>query len=719
MTARQTTATWLGASVSAVPLSRVFALGGTVGLLASFLLVLFDVVGTVGDPLLFYPVVLATLLSATLLSRVLRLKGALAVTALLFVAGTGWHVLTLEVSIDVLTLVSNNIELLTGESVLRIRQADVWALTVVPTPIFVTWYLALREQYLGAVVAGGGMLTYLVLTGDAGTTVTLLGVVSGAVSVAFGEIEATGWSGAADQAVVVLAAMVLVPLAVTVVPGGTASPVSFLGDDTGTMEGAVITGDASLDIVGEVTQTPEPRFVVTSEEPRLWRTGSYDRYTGDGWIRTGESSPLSSTDVDGPPGPSRELTQTVQARQDLDIFPAAWQPVAVGDSVAAETLVNDDGGFGLDRTFEEGETVEVRSAVPDADRETLLEAGQNYPESIRTRYTQLPSSTPDRVGERTAQITQGADSAYETAVAIEQWLEANRGYSLDVDRPEGDIADAFLFEMNEGYCTYYATTMVAMLRSQGVPARMAVGYTPGEAVGENEYLVRGLNSHTWVEVYFPDVGWVEFDPTPADPRQETERAAVGGGTGGGGDGGSGDASDTDIQQETVEEPVEQEPATTPDDIPSAVVEEQFGQGAGLSPSDTAGGDGAGGGFSVPSPSREQMAVSLVAVAGLVAWTRQAGIGGTLLRRLSVRFRQQTDPETDVERAYEELLLVLESRHRPRRTGETVRQYLDDVYAGEDARRVLELYEQARYADGVTRADADEALERLEDIRAAE
>ncbi|MFC7057824.1 DUF4129 domain-containing transglutaminase family protein [Halovenus salina] len=423
--------------------------------------------------------------------------------------------------------------------------------------------------------------------------------------------------------------------------------------------------------------------------------------------------------MDGPRGPTREVTHEIRARQDLEIFPTAWQPIAVEDSVAAETVVNDDGGFGLGRTFSEGETIEVQSAVPNASREALVDAGTNYPESIRERYTQLPSSTPDRVGERTEQIIQGTDSAYEAAVAIEQWLESNREYSLDVDRPEGDIADAFLFEMSSGYCTYYATTMATMLRSQGIPARMAVGYTPGEAVGENEYLVRGLNSHTWVEVYFPGVGWVEFDPTPPDPRQETEQGAIGSTGGSDGDGSDSEGVDTDGRQAGIEEVAEQEPNATPDDLPGAAVDEQIQRGTGLSPSDGAGDEGgqAGGGFSVPTPSRGQVTVSLVAVAGLVAWTRQAGLAGSVLRRLSVRFQRRADPETDIERAYERLLLVLEDRHRPRRTGETARQYVDDIYASDEARRVLELYEQARYADGVTRDDADEAIELVEEIRA--
>jgi len=73
--------------------------------------------------------------------------------------------------------------------------------------------------------------------------------------------------------------------------------------------------------------------------------------------------------------------------------------------------------------------------------------------------------------------------------------------------------------MDAGYCTYYATTMVTMLRSQDVPARFVTGYTDGERVDEDRQVVRGLNAHAWVEVYFPEYGWVQFDPTPGGPRE--------------------------------------------------------------------------------------------------------------------------------------------------------------------------------------------------------
>ena len=727
MTGNTYTPAFVATEEGHVNVSRLFALAGTLALLASFLVVLRDVIGTVGDTFLFYFVVAVVVLAATLLSQVLRVTAAITVGAVLFVVGTGWHILTLDTDLGLVILVSNNIELLTGETVLRIQQVDVWVLSVTPAPLFLTWFLSLHRRYVGATVVGGSMLSYLVLTGDAGTTVTLLGVIGGAGTLAFGEIEWTGWSSAADQAVVVLAVMIIAPLVVTVVPGGAATPIAILDSGgAGTMESNVVSDDTSLDIVGTVDQSPEPRFTVESDQPRLWRTGSYDRYTGGGWVQTGSAQPLADRSLSAPPGNSTELTQRIEAQAELSLFPAAWQPTSVPDSIASQTLVGPDGGLGFNGVVPTGDELEVTSRVPDVNPETLAETGRTYPVEIREQYTQLPESTPERVAERTAQITQGADNPYETALQIEEWLETNREYSLTVERPEGDITDAFLFEMDAGYCTYYATSMATMLRSQDIPARMVVGYTPGEPVGDNEYLVRGLNSHAWVEVYFPDVGWIPFDPTPTGPRQETEESAVGGVDGDGAGEGEGAAGLPGLEESM------ETPASTGGDqpnpqdqlgeggpglegIPEDVEQEDFLEpGQDATPPDDVGGTDDG--FAVPLPSREQLLLLLVGTVGLVAWVRQAGTLARVWRRLAIRFQRRSDPETDIERAHERLMLVLEERHRPRETGETMQQYLDNIYATQDAHRLVQLREQARYGGSVTEADADRAVELIEKIR---
>ena len=76
-----------------------------------------------------------------------------------------------------------------------------------------------------------------------------------------------------------------------------------------------------------------------------------------------------------------------------------------------------------------------------------------------------------------------------------------------------DPLDWFLFHSKKGFCNYYATAEVLLLRSAGIPARMVVGFAQGEFDPPNHYVVRQRDSHAWPEVYFPGIGWVEFEPT--------------------------------------------------------------------------------------------------------------------------------------------------------------------------------------------------------------
>ena len=711
--------------------ARLLALAGALGVMLSYLAVLYEVVATVGDPLLFYPVVLAPLVAATILSRFIRVSVALAIGGVLFVGGVMWHMLSVTTSVEVWELVSNNIELLTGQTVLRIEEADIWALTVAPTPVFVTWFLALRRQYVGAAAVSGGMLVYLVLTGDAGTGITLLGVVAAGVLVAFGDVERsderrmTAWSSGADHATIIVALMVVAPLVITVVPGGAATPVTFVGDGQGTptMEDNVVGSGNSLDIAGTIELTPEPRYTVQSEQPRYWRTSGYDRYTGDGWVRTGTQTVYANADIEGPPGETEQLTQQIEVLTLVEQLPTAWRPISIDHQVAGDVKVDDGGGFTIARTLRVGEEFEVVSEVPNPSAEELAGAGENYPEEVVETYTQLPASTPDRLRERTEHITQNAENPHETALVVQEWLQMNREYSLDVDRPDGDIADAFLFEMEAGYCTYFATTMVAMLRSEGIPARMAVGYSPGERAGNDRYLVRGLNSHAWVEVYFPEVGWVEFDPTPSVPRRQAEQAAVNqagsgdSGSGGGSGGGSSDPVSVDELEIEESDPPDTGDLPDVDGAPAnsdSLEESLLEQSGPTNPVEASQEEDDG--FLVPLPSREQFLLVLIALLGVGAWVRQSTFTGRLFRAFAIRFQRRSDPATDVERAYERLVLILEGRYRPRETGETMRQYLDDVNAGRNARRFVELHERARYGETVSQEDADRAVELVDRVR---
>jgi hypothetical protein len=155
-------------------------------------------------------------------------------------------------------------------------------------------------------------------------------------------------------------------------------------------------------------------------------------------------------------------------------------------------------------------------------------AGDEYPDWI-DRYLQLPDSVPQRVYDLAQRVTADSDNAYDKATALEEYL---RGYTYNeqIESPPADVdrVDYFLFEMQEGYCNYYASSMAVMARSVGIPARVAAGYAQGDWERDAEaYRVREHHSHAWVEVYLPRFGWIEFEPTANEPVIVRPRVAGG------------------------------------------------------------------------------------------------------------------------------------------------------------------------------------------------
>ncbi|MFC4549796.1 transglutaminaseTgpA domain-containing protein, partial [Halorussus sp. GCM10023401] len=273
------------------------------------------------------------------------------------------------------------------------------------------------------------------------------------------------------------------------------------------------------------SRNAETHFTVRSSVASYWRTGAYDTYTGDGWKRTGGRKPYAGPLTDGGI-PGRRVRYRVTLDRPATALPSVWRATSLSRPSSADLYVTDQRAFETDESVPAGTTYTGVSHVPPRDPAVLRAAGRDYPDRIRSEYTQLPAETDRRLGRFTRNLTRDATSPYETAVRVESWLESNKRYSLNVSQPpDGDVASQFVFEMDAGYCEYFATAMTAMLRSQGVPARYVVGYSTGQRVGENAYRVRGLNAHAWVEVYFPDVGWVRFDPTPGAERLRSERRA--------------------------------------------------------------------------------------------------------------------------------------------------------------------------------------------------
>jgi hypothetical protein len=149
------------------------------------------------------------------------------------------------------------------------------------------------------------------------------------------------------------------------------------------------------------------------------------------------------------------------------------------------------------------------------DRDIVVPA---YPEPIRERYLQLPPLSA-RVRDLAGAVTRQAATTLGKVVATERHLREQYAYSLNIGATASeDPIDEFLFVRKTGYCDHYATAMVVLLRTLGIPARLATGFMQGEwnDVG-NYYTVRQRDAHAWVEVYFPRSGWLTFDPTPTVP----------------------------------------------------------------------------------------------------------------------------------------------------------------------------------------------------------
>jgi len=165
-----------------------------------------------------------------------------------------------------------------------------------------------------------------------------------------------------------------------------------------------------------------------------------------------------------------------------------------------------------------GEHYNVDASIQNPSILQLQNANTVYPATVLDHYLQLPGDLSARITELARNITKDAGTAYDKATAITEYLRSNIRYSTVVNPPSGgDPLVWFLFDHQAGFCNYYATAEVILLRSVGIPARMVVGFAEGEYVSPNMYTVREKDAHAWPEVYFSGIGWVGFEPTSSQP----------------------------------------------------------------------------------------------------------------------------------------------------------------------------------------------------------
>ncbi|MGQ9840350.1 MAG: DUF4129 domain-containing transglutaminase family protein [Anaerolineae bacterium] len=289
---------------------------------------------------------------------------------------------------------------------------------------------------------------------------------------------------------------------------------------------------------GPISLTDRPILEATTKERTYWRAVVYDTYTGAGWINTdSESVMLESGEALGEPrfARTREITATIRSlelSQETVFTPP--QPVRVNVPVNADYMpvAGQAEGRVISRLRSQVDLgrhgpYQVTSTVSNASPNRLQADTTEYPTWVRERYLQLPETLPPRVRELAVQITEAYDNPYDKAMALESFLRTyTYNQQIAAPPPGADGVAYFLFDVQQGYCDYYASAMVVMLRAVGVPARFVVGYTPGQALDDDDrispqapttYRVLERNAHAWPEVFFPSYGWVQFEPTASEP----------------------------------------------------------------------------------------------------------------------------------------------------------------------------------------------------------
>jgi transglutaminase-like putative cysteine protease len=275
---------------------------------------------------------------------------------------------------------------------------------------------------------------------------------------------------------------------------------------------------------GELAAVPDITTLGVTEAPgHYWRSLTYDWYFGRGWSTRGtEETEYEAGEVANPFDPEedpnyRRVRQTVRfVGEDM-----GWLIYVSGELMSVDQPYQVSWRWG-DEVFAattEATTYRADSFIPVVTEEALRSASTDYPDGILDRYLQLPDDVPERVKSLARDLTATPPTPYDRAKAIEAYLR-EFPYTLNVPQPglQENIADFFLFELQEGYCDYYATSMVVLARSAGLPARLVVGYITGTYDSTNaRYIVTEADAHAWPEIYFPGYGWIEFEPTGGRP----------------------------------------------------------------------------------------------------------------------------------------------------------------------------------------------------------
>ncbi len=259
-----------------------------------------------------------------------------------------------------------------------------------------------------------------------------------------------------------------------------------------------------------------------------WRGIALDRFNGKGWFRTNRAHAAIAA--------AQNQTYTLRPMDnsgERTHYRVLLEPLATNALFGPHRVRSIRGTFqglevdGDDGIFNRAPALrriqyEVISEIPIRRMpNTAAAEPEQIPADIGRQYLRLPPATDPAIRALAEQITGQARTISEKAAAVETYLKANYKYTLELDWTPGDQpVSTFLLSAKAGHCEYFASSMAILLRAVGVPTRIVNGFLMGEynPIG-GDYIIRQSDAHSWVEVYVPDQGWLEFDPTPPDPRE--------------------------------------------------------------------------------------------------------------------------------------------------------------------------------------------------------
>ncbi|WHY78044.1 DUF4129 domain-containing transglutaminase family protein [Neobacillus sp. WH10] len=285
-----------------------------------------------------------------------------------------------------------------------------------------------------------------------------------------------------------------------------------------------------------------PVFKYEADGKNYWKMETKDMYTGKGWLASG-TTPISFRQEDYVPVYSFPNTvETIKESAQVFIhknykYNFIMYPAGIRKILTIQPSGSNGNRFMIDTTIERvsfynknedpvvPHTFTVDYVLPKYKVQDLKQTTSMDPSNLfYQKYTHLPEGLPLRIKGLAEQITAGKTSWFDKAKAVESYF-GNTEYTYDqknvaVPDTNEDYVDQFLFETKRGYCDNFSTSMAVMLRTLGIPTRWVKGYTGGDFLeyGEDNsssqyYQVTNNNAHSWVEVFFPNQGWVPFEPT--------------------------------------------------------------------------------------------------------------------------------------------------------------------------------------------------------------